>query len=234
MHLDRKDIFEKYEALVRDVDAVVKAVKAQYPGEVACKERCADCCHAVFDLSLVEAMYVNHKFNVRFSGEERSEILDRADASEREMYKAKREANKEVMEGKDVNEVLEEIGRLRIRCPLLSEDDLCLLYEHRPVTCRLYGLPLNIGGRAVTCGMSGFEPGGKYPAVNMDRINERLAALAEEFVESVQTENTKMADILVPLGMALMNTYDEQYLGLKKDKPKGADAQPKPFSRTVR
>jgi len=234
MDLDTTGIFEKYEALVHEVDKVVEAVKSQYPEEVACKKGCADCCHAVFDLSLIEAMYINKKFNELFSGMERSDILDRADESEREMYKAKREANKEVMEGKDVNEVLEELGRLRIRCPLLSEDDLCLMYENRPVTCRLYGLPLNIGGKAVTCGMSGFKEGGKYPAVNMDRINERLAALAEEFVDSLDTENTKMADILVPLGMALMNHYDRQYLGVKDNSGKAAQSGPGPVSRTVR
>jgi Fe-S-cluster containining protein len=185
----------------------------------------------LFDLTLIEAMYLNHKFNEAFSGKERSDILDRADESERAMYKAKRDAHKAVQDGRDPSEVLEEMGRLRIRCPLLSDDDLCVLYEHRPVTCRLYGLPQNIGGRARTCGLSGFEPGGKYPTVNVDRINDRLAKLAEEFVAAIETRNVKMADVLVPVGMALMNAYDEEYLGTGEKK---ASSGAGPQARTIR
>lgn len=234
MDLDFTDIFEKYEALVREVDAVAKAVAERHPKEVACAKRCSDCCHAVFDLSLVEAMYLNKKFNESFSGKDRSEILDRADESERLMYKAKRKAYKASQEGRDTYEVLKDMGKLRIRCPLLSDDDLCLLYEYRPVTCRLYGLPLNIGGKGHTCGLSGFEPGGKYPTVNVDRINGRLAGLAREFVESIETKNVHMADVLAPLGMALMNTYDEEYMGLTEEKPKSSAGPAGPFGRTIR
>lgn len=234
MDLDFTDIFEKYETLVREADAVAKAVVERHPKEVVCAKRCSDCCHAVFDLSLVEALYLNKKFNEAFSGMERSRILDRADASEREMYKAKRKAHKQSLEGRDTAEILEEIGKLRIRCPLLSDDDLCLLYEHRPITCRLYGLPLNIGGKARTCGLSGFQTGGKYPTVNVDRINERLAGLAREFVAAIQSRNVKMADMLVPLGMALMNNYDEKYLGLVDEEPEGSTGTQGPFGRTIR
>jgi Fe-S-cluster containining protein len=234
MEPDFNHIFEKYEALVKEVDAAAKAIAERHPEEVKCVKHCSDCCHAVFDLSLIEAMYLNKKFNEAFAGKERSEILDRADESEREMYKAKRDANKAVQEGRDPAEVLEEIGKLRIRCPLLSEDDLCLLYDVRPVTCRLYGLPLNIGGKGRTCGLSGFKAGGKYPTVNVDRINERLAALAEEFVSGIKTRHTRMADILVPVGMALMNSYDEEYLGTKEEKPKSGQGPQGPYGRTIR
>jgi Fe-S-cluster containining protein len=231
---DFSDIFAKYEALVREVDAVAEAVRQHHPEQVACKKRCTDCCHAVFDLSLVEAMYLNQKFNQAFSGAERSSLLDRADESERLMYKAKRKAYKAVTEeGRDETEVLEELGKLRIRCPLLNEDGLCELYEFRPVTCRLYGLPLNVGGRAVSCGLSGFEPGEKYPTVNVDRIQERLMALAGEFISEIESKNVKMADVLVPVGMALMNRYDEEYLGLKTGEQQNQNRSG-PFSRTIR
>ena len=37
-------------------------VKEQFPDAVKCREGCADCCHALFDITLIEALYVNTRF----------------------------------------------------------------------------------------------------------------------------------------------------------------------------
>ena len=34
-----------------------------------------------------------------------------------------------------------EIAATSVRCPLLDEENRCLLYDARPITCRLYGVP---------------------------------------------------------------------------------------------
>ena len=52
-------VFTAYEALVAEADAVFARVGEMHPDCVTCKPGCSDCCHAMFDLSLVEAMYLN-------------------------------------------------------------------------------------------------------------------------------------------------------------------------------
>ena len=54
-------VFTAYEALVAEADAVFSRVNELHPDCVTCKPGCSDCCHATFDLSLVEAMYLNAK-----------------------------------------------------------------------------------------------------------------------------------------------------------------------------
>ena len=62
-------VFKKYEAFVEQLDGVFETVRQQYSDCVKCKLECADCCHALFDLSLVEALYINSKFFETVVGE---------------------------------------------------------------------------------------------------------------------------------------------------------------------
>ncbi|MFW6324018.1 MAG: YkgJ family cysteine cluster protein, partial [Desulfovibrionales bacterium] len=72
MPADFSEFYGRYEQLVREVDAVFHKVSEKYPGSIRCERGCSDCCYALFDLSLIEAMYVNHKFNELTSGEQRA------------------------------------------------------------------------------------------------------------------------------------------------------------------
>lgn len=220
MNLDFSEIFEKYEAIVAEVDAVFEKVKAEHGDCVTCSVGCSDCCHALFDLSLVEAVYLNTKFNERFEGQQRSDILDRADEADRQTYRVKREAFKASRDGALASEIMEMVSKSRVRCALLNDEDKCDLYDFRPITCRLYGIPTAIGGRAHTCAKTGFEGGKQYPTVKVEKIQDRLMELSRELAESINTSYAQLSDMLVPLSMALMNTYDAEFLGAQDEKAK--------------
>lgn len=64
---DLSPIFSRYESLRAEADALFARVRETQPGCVTCKEGCSDCCHAVFDLSLVEAMSLNRAFEAAFA-----------------------------------------------------------------------------------------------------------------------------------------------------------------------
>lgn len=239
--MDFSEFFKKYEKIREGVDKVFAQVCSTHPEQVRCGLGCSDCCNALFDLSLVEALYLNARFNQAFTGATRSRILDRADQAEREGEKIKRMAHRALQEGRPPSEILAEIAKARLRCPLLDEKDLCELYEHRPLTCRLYGIPTNIGGEAHTCGRSGFTPGVAYPTVNLEKLQDALLALSRELVASLRTRHTKMADVLAPVSMTLMNAYDADYLGIIQEKGQGqprarkpAAARPKSAAATSR
>ena len=59
--------FKQYEALVEQVESAFENVKSQYPDCVQCKVGCSDCCHALFDLTLIEALYIKHQFDLKFA-----------------------------------------------------------------------------------------------------------------------------------------------------------------------
>ncbi|PID73898.1 MAG: hypothetical protein CSB33_01425 [Desulfobacterales bacterium] len=218
---------QKYEDLAATVDQVFEKVRSQYQREVVCKNGCSDCCHALFDLTLIEAIYINMKFREKFQEEpeRREEILELANKADRLAYKIKKDAMKSVVRGRPEGEVLEDLAAKKIRCPLLEADETCLLYQDRPITCRLYGIPTAIGGKGHTCGLSGFEKGQPYPTVNVDAIHQKLIHISAELTQSIGSRHARLPEVLVPLSMALLTEYDEEYLGVRD--PAADDAEKK-------
>lgn len=213
--LDFTDVFTKYESLVREVEKAVTRTREAFPDGYRCAKQCSDCCFAVFDLSLMESIYINiHFFNTLAKGFQ-AQILERADRADRQAYRIKRKLHTLITrEGKSESEVLSLLAEERIRCPFLGESDLCDLYDFRPITCRVYGLPTSIQGAGHTCGKSGFREGIAYPTINMDRINQHLTALSRELLEEVGARDIRLQDRLVPLSTALLSDYDGEYFGL--------------------
>ncbi|MCF8111015.1 MAG: YkgJ family cysteine cluster protein [Desulfobacteraceae bacterium] len=217
---DFTPFFEKYETVAASADEAFRRIREAYPAEVVCEPGCIDCCYALFDLTLIEALYINYHFNRTFAGSAREELLEKANAADRKIYKLKRDAFRKSSEGVSDEAVVEEMAKERIRCPLLNDSDLCDLYEFRPVACRIYGAPLAIGGQGRTCGRTGFKPGVQYSTINMDVLHDQLLKLSADFVQSIGSRHVKMGDVLVPVSMALLTDYNEEYLGIAS----GADA----------
>ena len=220
MDIDFTPFFKKYEEVSAMADGVFERVKKEHPECVKCKTGCCDCCYALFDLTLIEALYINYHFKKTFKGKERDRLIDKSNIADREVHRIKKKANKDLEAGKKEDEILMEMARARIRCPLLNEEDMCNLYEYRPITCRLYGIPLSIGGVSHTCGKSGFVEGKQYPTVKLDIIQSKLYEISAELVKEIKSGYVKMADMLVPLSMALLTDYNEEYLGIS-DKEAG-------------
>jgi Fe-S-cluster containining protein len=216
MKFDFNPFFERYEALAAQAEAAFDKIRRDHPECVKCAKECSDCCHALFDVTFVEALYINHKFNGAFEGDALEALLERANASDRIIHKLKRDATKALNAGREEGEILAKMAEYRVPCPLLNGHNLCDLYEHRPITCRLYGVPTAIGGQGHTCGMSGFKPGEAYPTINMDTIQNRLFELSNELVAALGSRHVKMGGMVVPLSMALLTLYNEAYLGVAK------------------
>lgn len=218
MDLDFSEYFTEYEGLVIAADSIFDKIAKTYPKEVRCKLGCADCCHALFDLNLVESMYISKKFREKYEKEELEKMLERANTADRKIHKIKKQIADRLKSGESEDDLLESLAAVRVRCPLLNEKNQCDLYEARPVTCRLYGLPTSIGGKSHTCGISGFAEGKLYPTVKMDQIYGKLMDISMRMVQSIPTRYTGLADMMVPLSMALINIYDEDYLGIIENK----------------
>jgi len=227
MRADIIPFYEQYEQLVSHVDTVFDQMKNRYPDCITCHVGCSDCCYALFDLTLIEAMYIKDKFLSLLDDNKRRTILEKADLADRKIHVIKRKAFKASQEGRNEKDIMLDIAREKIPCPLLNEDNQCALYDHRPVTCRIYGLPTAIGGESHTCGKTAFKEGETYPTVKMDQIHDRLYDISSHWVSTLKTRFDKLSEILVPLSMALMNDYDDVYLGLKDPEPEPSEKQTK-------
>ncbi|MCG8567050.1 MAG: YkgJ family cysteine cluster protein [Desulfobacterales bacterium] len=214
MAMDLNEYFVKYEALVQVVDGIFDRVKTEFPKEVFCREKCSDCCYAIFDLTLVEALYLKHKFNEKFSGKERNDIIEIADKTDRALAKMKRDAYRKAKDGADQLEIVGKMSQERVRCPLLGEDNLCVMYEHRPITCRVYGIPTSTAGASHICGRTNFVQGQAYPTLNMDKIYTQLQLLSAELVKGINSEKIRMHEMLIPVSMAVITEFSEDYLGV--------------------
>ncbi|MBT3388328.1 MAG: YkgJ family cysteine cluster protein [Desulfobacula sp.] len=215
--MNLKEHFVKYEALVQVVDAVFERVKKDYPKEVFCREKCSDCCYAIFDLTLIEALYLKDKFLKNFIGKEKNDLIEIAGKTDRVLTKMKREAFKEIKKGSKELEIVGKMSQERVRCPLLGEDNLCVMYENRPITCRVYGIPTSTAGVSHICGRTNFIQGQPYPTLNMDKIYTQLQLLSAQLVVDIKSSNIKMHEMLIPVSMALVTQFNEDYLGVKKD-----------------
>lgn len=218
MDIDLKPFLERYEKISAQADAAFKHVSETHSELVRCKKGCSDCCYALFDLTLIEALYINYHFNEKVSGDEKVRLIEEANRIDRATYRIKRKAFKDVEGGKKNEvEVLMELAKERMRCPLLNKDDLCILYDNRPITCRVYGIPTSSAGMGHTCGLSGFSEGEKYPTVNLDAVQKQLVQISADFLKEIKSKNIKMVDMLIPLSMAIITEFDEVFLGLKDD-----------------
>ena len=207
-------IFERYERLCAELDQLFERVYHDFPACVSCKPACSDCCHAMFDLPLIEALYLNRAFNAQMGfGPERSAVIDAAGEADRKSTRIKRELYRQSKELAP-EEIMQEAARIRLRCPLLNSDERCHLYDWRPVTCRLYGIPASIGGVAHVCGKSAFDKGQAYPTLALDKIQDRLAAMSQEAAQVLGSRFKELHLVYVPVSMALLTHYDAEYLGI--------------------
>lgn len=213
--MDFEPFFKEYRLLVEKVDDAFRRVQQEYGDCVLCKETCSDCCNALFDLTLIEAVYIKENFDRMFTGDRREQLIERANRADRDISRIKKVAVQALEKGKPEDEILEDMALKRVRCPALDENNLCAIYEVRPITCRLYGIPTEIGGRAHTCGISGFREGVAYPTVKLDAIYQRLYEISAALAQGIESRYSKLADMLVPLSMALLTDYTEDYLGVK-------------------
>ena len=91
------------------------------------------------------------------------------------------------------------------------------MYDYRPITCRVYGMPTSTAGASHICGRTNFVQGKAYPTLNMDKIYTQLQLLSAELVRDIHSEKVRMHELLVPVSMAMVTSFNEDYLGVKKN-----------------
>ena len=205
-----EELFSQYSTIARKANLLFKSIQEKYPMSVKCRVHCCDCCHAIFGVFPIEAAYINYHFN-RLERKARRDALRRAEKAETEMLKVK-----------DRLKIFEEdpkmkvfgLGKQRVRCPLLQDSEECVLYENRPIICRVYGVPYTLKKEnkevSYVCGLSNFEEKASYPSVKLDNIYQELVRLSMDLLtEAGYLNPAAKANLMLPLARVVRMPFEE-------------------------
>jgi Fe-S-cluster containining protein len=121
---------EEYAALVLLVDA-----KSGGTDMRRCGREHNLCCRELFDLCLLESIQINDTINRRLASEQRRSIIEKAVAQGKMIRELRRQ-----FPLADTAEIAEKYRNNGGCCPL-SRGEKCIIYQHRPLRCRVWGLP---------------------------------------------------------------------------------------------
>jgi Fe-S-cluster containining protein len=205
-----EELFSQYSTIARKANLLFKSIQEKYPMSVKCRVHCCDCCHAIFGVFPIEAAYINYHFN-RLERKARRDVLRRAEKAEAEMLKAK--DTLKVFEDDPKMKVFG-LGKQRVRCPLLQDSEECVLYEDRPIICRVYGVPYTLKKDkkeiSYVCGVSDFQQKVSYPAVKLDNIYQELVRLSKDLLAGAGYLNpAAKANLMLPLARVVRMPFEE-------------------------
>jgi Fe-S-cluster containining protein len=210
--MDIDYLFEPYETLVIKADNAFHHMEEEHGECIKCRRGCSDCCHAVFGLFAIEAVFLKQDFD-KLDSIEMEQALIRADKADQDL---KRLDEKLRVFENDPRMTAYSLARERIRCPLLNDNDECLLYQYRPVTCRVYGIPVAIQGQSHACGKSAFKTGEEYPSFDLDSVYRELHLLSRELIKKAGQRDLNEAALLLSVSR-IIKTPVEKLIGESLD-----------------
>ncbi len=144
-----REILRQYRALLETVDAWFDRCAALAGGEVVCRRSCTGCCRGLFDISLLDAALIQHGFS-RLEDGTRERILHSSRKRLEELQALWPGFVPPYILNRLPHDAWQRMPEEDMTpCPLLSDDGLCLVYDCRPMTCRLHGLPnIDVSGES--------------------------------------------------------------------------------------
>jgi len=166
---------DPYKELLAKVDAWYRSVQESHPAEVPCTKGCRDCCIGLFDVSLADRDLLREGLAAADPAV-RKDIEARAAA----LLSRLREITPELGDTLDgwspdeIDDLCDAAGD--VECPVLGREGECRLYAHRPLTCRMSGVPVvNLAGEPVFpegCAKCTLKPK-DAPRLDCDRLSRQ-------------------------------------------------------------
>jgi Fe-S-cluster containining protein len=208
-------LLDSYRGLLSEIDTWYESCLQAAPlGTLACRKGCSACCRGLFDITLLDACLLKAGF-AQLPEATREQVLARCRPRLAELQRRWPQLQSPYLLNDLPDEDWTEMPEGdEIPCPLLGDDDLCLVYAFRPMTCRLHGLPnIDVAGEDFSTDLCTLHPGDPHelPATLLHwqfRISfEREIALLRAFTLQLTGTPTSEADTFIPL--ALLADYEE-------------------------
>jgi len=133
------EILRQYRQLLAAVDAWFARCQPLLGGGSGCRG-CGECCVGLFDITLLDAALLRQGFD-RLPAETRDRVTGKLRTILARLQERFPGFDQPYLLSNLADVPLPLAGEENTPCPLLNAAGRCLLYEHRPLTCRLYGLP---------------------------------------------------------------------------------------------
>lgn len=132
-----------YPSLLAGLDAWQAEARERNPGVIPCRPGCSACCHGPFDISVADALLVRDGVRALEPGA-RAGLRQRAESQIVAMKRMEPgfEAPWDIGTlGEEKFDALVEAFE-EAPCPALDPAGACMIYQHRPMICRMMGLGL--------------------------------------------------------------------------------------------
>lgn len=129
---------DSYRKILDRADTFFDDVASRLPDHLACRRGCTMCCHGLFEIGAADVSLVTE--GVRsLEPAVRTEVVARArrqldDLSQPNLRECAPDAKDAFFRRAE-----------DVPCPALDASGSCLIYEHRPIVCRTFGLPVREG-----------------------------------------------------------------------------------------
>lgn len=191
------------------MDSWFAGCSEKFGDHISCAAGCSECCRGLFDITLLDACYLKNGFD-RLSETQRKAVLDKSHARLATMQGLWPEFAPPYTLNYRPEEEWEALmpDDDEIPCVLLGDNGRCLVYDYRPMTCRLHGLPLiDKSGEVLhdewcTNNFTGNDPldlaGLRWEFLSLFR---RELLLFRDFTSRLLKENVSELDTFIPTAL---------------------------------
>ncbi|MGB9082375.1 MAG: YkgJ family cysteine cluster protein [Desulfuromonadaceae bacterium] len=208
---DLKELLDRYGALLGEVDVWFQRCLDQHPELIACRNGCSACCRGLFDITLLDAFYLRIGFD-KLPEPLKAGLVE---AASRRLELLSR-VNPEFVEPWLLNGIPEDDWDALMPeedetpCLLLSETGGCMVYDYRPMTCRLNGIPLiDVSGEELFDEWCTLNFTGEDPRHLLDlrfgftELFTRELLLFQELVQCVTGSVRNEVDLFIPAAITM-------------------------------
>ena len=123
-----------------NIDDWFKTIREKYAAHMQCGKGCTACCHGLFDISLEDALQVARGYR-QLPADIRQQVYTRALALQQAILGHRPPSP--TLFGEDDPQIDEIVNAANSPpCPCLGDGGECLIYDYRPISCRLEGVPM--------------------------------------------------------------------------------------------
>lgn len=213
--MDADDTLLRYKSLLEQIDTWFNASIERFPERINCTSGCSECCRSLFDITLLDAALLHRGFDLLPRGI-RDTVLQKSDRRLQHLRLIWPELSPPFVLNDHREDEWQELmpDDDETPCVLLDDAGRCMVYAHRPMTCRLHGLPLvDISGEIMHdewCTENFTDenpltlPGLSAPFTDIFREE---VALGRDFTGHILGEVVYELDTFIPL--ALLVEYGE-------------------------
>lgn len=206
-----EQILKQHKELLAQVDAWFARSMQLHPEKISCRSGCSACCRSLFDVTLLDAYYLKLGFDA-LPAEIRETVREKCAERLSLMREQWPEFDHPFLLNHRPDEEWEALmpEEDETPCVLVGEDGRCLVYENRPMTCRLHGIPLvDTGGELMhddwcTMNFVGEDPL-ELPGLSapFDAMFRQEVALFREFTGKLLRRRMSELDTFIPTALLI-------------------------------